>query len=64
MWECSKLVLSLDRRDDISFMGILWQILLAENVNLDCVSLLVMVAWKLWHNRNEWRLNGVIKFGK
>ena len=24
VWECSKLVLSLDRRDDISFMDILW----------------------------------------
>ena len=64
VWECSKLVLSLDRRDDISFMDILWQILLAENVNLDCVSPLVMVAWKLWHSRNEWRLNGVMKSGK
>ncbi|KAK9987016.1 hypothetical protein SO802_031967 [Lithocarpus litseifolius] len=45
-------------------MDILWQMLLAKNVNLDCVSRLVMVAWKLWHSRNEWRLNGVMKSGK
>nr|POE55919.1 hypothetical protein CFP56_77709 [Quercus suber] len=38
--------------------------LLVENVNLDCVSWLVMVAWKLWHSRNEWRLNGVMKSRK
>ena len=38
VWKCSKLILCLDRRDDISFMDILWQLLLAENVNLDSVS--------------------------
>lgn len=64
VWECSKLVLSLDRRDDISFMDTLWQLLLAENVNLDSVSRLVMIAWKLWHSRNELHLNGVMKSGK
>ncbi|KAK9993760.1 hypothetical protein SO802_023463 [Lithocarpus litseifolius] len=40
------------------------EMLLAKNVNLDCVSRLVMVARKLWHSRNEWRLNGVMKSGK
>ena len=64
VWECSKLALSLDRRDDISFMDILWYLLLGENVNLDCVSWLVMIAWKVWHSRNEWRLIGVMRSGK
>ena len=44
MWECSKLVLSLDKRDDFSFMDLLWQMLLGDNVNLDCVAQLVMIA--------------------
>ena len=43
LWECSKLALSLDRRD-ISFMDILWQLLVCENVSVDCVSRLVMIA--------------------
>jgi len=64
VWECSKLVLRLDRRHDISFMNILWQLLLAENVNLNSISLLVMIALKLWHSQNEWRLNDVMKSGK
>ena len=64
MWECSKLVLSLDKRDDISFMDLLWQMLLGDNVNLDCVARLVMIAWKVWQSRNEWRLNGVMRSGK
>ena len=63
VWECSKLALSLDRRD-ISFMDILWQLLLCENVSVDCISRLVMIAWKVWHRRNEWRLNGVLCSGK
>ena len=37
VWECSKLALSLDRRD-ISFMDILWQLLLCENVSGLCFS--------------------------
>ena len=45
-------------------MDILWQLLLGENVILDCVSRVVMIAWKVWHSRNEWRLNGVMRFGK
>ena len=58
------MVLSLDRRDDISFMDILWQMLLGDNVNLDCVAWLVMIAWKVWQSQNEWRLNGVMRSGK
>ena len=51
--ECSKLVLSLDKKDDFSFMDLLWQMLLGDNVNLDCVARLVMIAWKVWQSRNE-----------
>ena len=64
VWKCSKLVLSLDKRDDFSFMDLLWQMLLGDNVNFDCVARLVMIAWKVWQSRNEWRLNGVIRSGK
>ena len=53
VWECSKLVLSLDKRDDFSFMDLLWQMLLGDNVNFDCVARLVMIAWKVWQSRNE-----------
>ena len=45
-------------------MDILWQLLLGENVILDCVSRVVMIAWKVWHSRNEWCLNGVMCFSK
>ena len=31
---------------------------------MDCVSRLVMIAWKVWFRRNEWRLNGVLRSGK
>ena len=38
--------------------------LLGDNVNLDCVARLVMIAWKVWKSQNEWRLNGVMRSGK
>ena len=63
VWECSKLVLNIDRREYFSFIDILWQLLLGDNVNLDCAARLVMIAWKVWQSRNERHLSGVSRSG-
>ena len=45
-------------------MDLLCQMLLGDDVNLECVAQLVMIAWKVWQSRNEWCFNGVMRSGK
>lgn len=54
-WECSKVNVYGARIDGVSFQGIMWQLLIVERVNDEKVARVVIIAWTLWHNRNEMR---------
>ena len=42
----------------------LWLLLMSENSNEDSAKAVVMIAWVIWHNRNEVRHGGRKKNGK
>ena len=60
-WECSKLVLPKVDGAVLSFQDIMWKLLMDEVIGENHVVQTAIVAWALWHNRNEIRCGGVRK---
>ena len=62
--ECSKMVFSAPGGTSLSFLDVMWKLIMHEDVGEEHVAQVAMTAWALWHNRNEVRCGGARKTGR
>ena len=62
--ECLKMVFSVSGEAFLSFLDVMWKLLMHEDVGEEHVAQVVTMAWALWHNRNEVRCGGARKSGR
>lgn len=63
-WTCSKLVMIPDNAVGTSFLDLMWQLLMVEDIGDESAAKVLTIAWALWHNRNEMRNGGARKSGQ
>ena len=62
--ECSKMVFPAPGGSSLSFLDVMWKLLMQEDVGEEHVAQVATTAWALWHNRNEVRCGGASKTGR
>lgn len=51
VWNISKVAFMYDKRKRMKLIDALWVV--ADSGNRHCLSLMVVMAWKLWFDRNK-----------
>nr|POF06678.1 hypothetical protein CFP56_60065 [Quercus suber] len=63
-WNCSKVTVQVARAEGVSFLDVMWQLMMVDGGKDEVAARVVTIAWSLWHNRNEMRNGGVRKSGQ
>ena len=56
VWACSKIVLPGGAFSMTSFYDLMWRMVMVDQVDVDMVARVVLLAWAMWHYRNEVRM--------
>ena len=56
VWACSKIVLPGRAFSMNSFYDLLWRMVMVDQVDVDMVARVVLLAWAMWYYRNEVRV--------
>ncbi|XP_050278121.1 uncharacterized protein LOC126719630 [Quercus robur] len=64
VWGCSKVTVRVARTEGVSFLDIMWQLLMIDGGSDEVAARVSPIAWALWNNRNEMRNGGERKLGQ
>jgi len=64
VWGCSKVTVRVARTEGVSFLDIIWQLLMIDEGSDEAAARVITIAWALWNNRNKMRNGGERKSGQ
>ena len=64
VWGCSKVTMHVAKIEGVSFLDIMWQLLMIYGGSDEAAARVITIAWALWNNRNEIRNGGERKLGQ
>jgi len=64
VWGCSKVTMRVAKIEGVSFLDIIWQLLMIYGGSDEVAARVITIAWALWNNRNEMQNGGERKSGQ